>query len=133
MTGAAKKLLLAWCISSLAACAAIATQPQHEEEEEVVELELEGVVVEAEADFRDLQLHETKPFAEFIEKLQVREQRAAALQKTHQSSVTTVLDLTRYSPIPLGGSDPRTDTFFLQNYMRRDLNPPDADPLLLRR
>jgi hypothetical protein len=131
-----KALLRCCCaIVLLLGTSTLATVPEQEDDEEVVELELEGVVVEAEIDFRDLQLHEPKALAAFIEELQVNDhaQRAAELVKAHQSGITTILELTRYSPIPLGGSDPRTDTFFLQNYMRPDLNPREADPLSLRR
>jgi hypothetical protein len=51
--------------------------------------------------------------------------RAAELQIANRTPFATLLDLTKYSPIPLGSSDPRTDTFALQSYMRADLNPPN--------
>jgi hypothetical protein len=143
------RLLRACCVSCVVVAAAFANEPAEEElqplepaepeAEAPIDLDmegvvdLEGVVVESTIDFRDLQLHESKAMNEFVEKLQLRdaEVRGAELQKLHQSSVTTILDLTRYSPIPLGGSGSGPDTFFMQNYMRRDLNPRETDPLQL--
>ncbi len=48
---------------------------------------------------------------------------ALELQLANRSPLTTLLGLTSGSPIPLGSSENRVDTFFLQNYMRGDLNP----------
>ena len=55
--------------------------------------------------------------------LRAAELRSAELQRANENSVTRLLDLTKYSPIPLGSSENRVDTFFLSNYMRADLNP----------
>lgn len=56
-------------------------------------------------------------------------QREFELQIANRNPVSTLLGLTSFVPIPLGSSDNRIDTFFLQNYMRADLNPPKANPL----
>jgi len=49
--------------------------------------------------------------------------RALELQVSNRNPLTTLLSLTSASPIPLGSSENRVDTFFLQNYVRADLNP----------
>ena len=51
------------------------------------------------------------------------------LRLANRGALTTLLDLTRVIPIPLGGSENRIDTFLLQNYMRADLNPPKRSAL----
>jgi hypothetical protein len=120
-------------LTAAGALVALGTTPEGEDEEFIVDLA--EVRVEAEViDLRELQLYQSRTMTAFIEELQLRDAatRAAELQKVNQSSLTTVLDLTRYSPIPLGGSDLRTDTFFQQNYMRPDLNPRENDPLALQ-
>lgn len=54
---------------------------------------------------------------------------ALELQLANRNPVTTLLSLTSAIPIPLGSSENRVDTFFLQNYMRADLNPPEGSVL----
>jgi hypothetical protein len=68
-----------------------------------------------------------------IERLALRTetQRALELEVANRTSVGTLLDLTKYIPIPLGGSDNRVDTFFLTNDMRPDLNPSEHNALFL--
>jgi hypothetical protein len=68
-----------------------------------------------------------------IERLTLRAetQRALELQIANRSPLATLFDLTKYSPISLGASENRVDTFFLQNYMRADLNPSERNPLFL--
>lgn len=61
--------------------------------------------------------------------LRAEQQHALELQIANRTLLATLLDLTKYSPIPLGGSENRVDTFFLQNHMRADLNPPERNPL----
>ena len=51
------------------------------------------------------------------------------LQLANRDPLTTLLSLTSVIPIPLGSSENRVDTFFLQNYMRADLNPRKDNPL----
>lgn len=58
---------------------------------------------------------------------------ALELQLANQNPLTTLLNLTSHSPIPLGSSENRVDTFFLQNYMRGDLNPKNENPLFSTR
>lgn len=72
---------------------------------------------------------------ELRERLSLRSEaeRARELEKANESPVTKLLELTKYIPIPLGGSENRVDTFFQQNYMRADLNPRASDPLDLER
>ncbi len=125
-----KTLLWIWSVSILIATMVAAT-PAPEEEELEVEVELEGVVVESAFELHDLQLFESKAMTEFLERRQLRDdaQRSAELQKTHQSVVTTVLDLTRYVPIPLFNPGRPIDTYFLENHMRPEFNPPRTDPL----
>ncbi len=48
---------------------------------------------------------------------------ALELQLANRSPLTALLSLTSGIPIPLGSSENRVDTFFLQNYVRGDLNP----------
>ncbi len=48
---------------------------------------------------------------------------ALELQLANRNPLTTLLSLTSAIPIPLGSSENRVDTFFLQNYVRGDLNP----------
>ena len=58
-------------------------------------------------------------------------ERAFDLEKANESPVTKLLELTSHVPVPLGNSDNRIDTFFLQNYLRPELNPVEGDPLSL--
>jgi hypothetical protein len=89
------------------------------------EITLEEVRVEAEF-LNPLELPFSKALDQLTDRLRLRDEntRALDLQQANKSSVTRILDLTRYSPIPLGASDPRVDTFLQENYMRADLNPP---------
>ncbi len=54
---------------------------------------------------------------------------ALELQLANRNPLTTLLSLTSAVPIPLGSSENRVDTFFLQNYVRADLNPTKENPL----
>jgi hypothetical protein len=103
----------------------------HAAEEEAI---MEEVIVEAPFDVR-LELPKPSHVQIMIDRLTLKAetQRALDLQIANRTPINTLLDLTKYSPIPLGGSDPRVDTFFLPNYMRADLNPRDEDPFSLRR
>jgi hypothetical protein len=94
------------------------------------EVTLEEVRVEAPAESL-LDVPVTNELQKFVERLRLQESvvRATELQIANQSITTKLLNLTRYSPIPLGGSDSRVDTFFLQNYTRADLNPREDNPL----
>ena len=65
-------------------------------------------------------------FASVDEQLKARE-----LKEANKSSLTNLLELTRYVPIPLPG-DARIDTFMQENYMRADLNPREKDSLFER-
>lgn len=77
------------------------------------------------------ELRRDKAVEIMIERLNLRAEtlRSAELQHANENSVTRLLELTKYVPIPLGSSENRIDTFFLSNYMRRDLNPRDTSPL----
>ncbi len=95
---------------------------------------MEEVIVEAPFDVR-LQLANESHVQIMIDRLTLKAetQRPLDLKIANRNPVTALLDLTKYSPIPLGGSDSRVDTFFLENFMRADLNPRIEDPLALRR
>ncbi len=95
---------------------------------------MEEVIVEAPFDFR-LERPRESAVQIVIERLSLRaeKQRALELQIANRTPLSALLDLTKYSPIPLGASDGRVDTFFLQNSMRGDLNPRQDHPLSLRR
>jgi hypothetical protein len=88
------------------------------------EVTLEEVRVEAEPESL-LEVPITNELQKFVERLRLDDalKRTTELQEANKSSMTKLLDLTRYSPVSLGESDPRIDTFFQQNYMRADLNP----------
>ena len=88
------------------------------------EVTLEEVRVEAEPESL-LHVPVTNELQRFVERLRLDDfaKRASALEEANKSTVTKLLDLTRYSPLSLGESDPRADTFFQQNYTRADLNP----------
>lgn len=77
------------------------------------------------------ELRRDKAVEIMIERLNLRAEtlRSAELQHANESSVTRLLELTKYVPIPLGSSENRIDTFFLSNYMRKDFNPRDTSPL----
>ena len=58
-----------------------------------------------------------------------RQQRAIELQLANQNPLTTLIcELSKYTPYRFKA---QVDTFFLQNYMRRDFNPVDEDKLQL--
>jgi hypothetical protein len=88
------------------------------------ELVLDEVVVEAPFDFR-LDLPQPSAVQTMIDRLTLRAEakRAAELEIANRTPISTLLDLTKYSPIPIGGSDSRVDSYFLENHMRADLNP----------
>jgi len=94
------------------------------------EVVLEEVRVEATFEFKLKRARESA-MQELIERLALRTetQRALELEVANRTPIGTLLDLTRYSPIPLGGSDNRVDTFFLTNDMRPGLNPSEHNAL----
>ena len=72
-----------------------------------------------------------KELSRFIDSLILteRQQRAIELQLANQNPITTLIcELSKYTPHRF---KPEVDTFFLQNYMRRDFNPVDDDKLAL--
>ena len=73
----------------------------------------------------DLELRQEKAVQELIGRLQLRAEteRSIELEIANRSPLSNLLNLTRYSPIPAGSSEDRVDMFFLENYMRPDLNP----------
>lgn len=95
---------------------------------------MEEVIVEAPFDVR-LEPPQESAVHIMIERLTLRAEteRALELQMANRTALATLLDLTKYIPIPLGSSDNRVDSFFLENTMRADLNPREHDPLELRR
>ena len=94
------------------------------------EITLEEVNVEG-AYVSPLELPVNNALQKFIDGLRLQDDlaRSLELREANKSSISKILDLTRYSPIGLGASDPRIDTFMLQNYMRADLNPRESNPL----
>lgn len=78
-----------------------------------------------------LELQRQRPLRLFIDSLVLKDAdiRASELQVLNQSGFTTLLDLTRFIPLRF---KPEVDTFFLQNYMRPDLNP-TGDAGILRK
>lgn len=95
---------------------------------------MEEIIIEEPFDVR-LQLPQESSVQIMIERMRLRleTERAEELKIANRNAVTRVLDLTKYSPISLGASEDRSDTFFLQNSLRPDLNPRNDDPLLLWR
>ena len=91
---------------------------------------MEEVRVEAAFDFK-LEPPRESAVQIMIERLALRAetQRALDLQIANRTPLATLLDLTKYIPIRGGASEDRVDTFFLQNYMRPDLNPSKRNPL----
>lgn len=86
---------------------------------------MEEVIVEAPFDVR-LSLPDPVLVQTVIDRILLRDAsvRALELQTANRSAITTVLDLTRYSPIKFGATlKPGDDFRFLDNYMRADLNP----------
>jgi len=123
MMEAIRKLIAALTVAALVAARSTSAQ----------EAVMEEIVVEAPFDVR-LGLPRASDVQIMIERLTLRSenQRALELQLANQNPLSTLLDLTRYSPIPLGASESRVDTFLLQNYMRADLNPRKGSPLFAR-
>lgn len=123
MMEAIRKLIAALTVAALLAARSTSAQ----------EAVMEEIVVEAPFDVR-LGLPRASDVQIMIERLTLRSenQRALELQLANQNPLSTLLDLTRYSPIPLGASESRVDTFLLQNYMRADLNPRKGSPLFAR-
>ena len=79
----------------------------------------------------ELRREREKELSRYIDSLILteRQQRALELQVANQNPVTTLIcELSKYTPYRF---KPEVDTFFLQNYMRRDFNPVDEDKLLL--
>ncbi len=80
-----------------------------------------------------------RPLGKIVDTLTARLQlegetrRALELRALHQNSLTTLLELSAYSPVSLGASDRRVDTFFRENAMRPDLNPREEASLFPRR
>lgn len=97
------------------------------------EITLEEIKVEA-VFVSPLELPLSKAVDQIAERLRLRDEEAREreLRNANKSALTNLLELTRYSPIPLGGSDPRVDEFLLQNYTRPDLNPREDNPLFRR-
>ncbi|MFL6531626.1 MAG: hypothetical protein ACJ8KX_14260 [Chthoniobacterales bacterium] len=97
------------------------------------EISLEEIKVEG-AFVSPLELPLSKSIDQLIERLRLRDENARELQlhEANKSSLTTLLDLTRFVPIPLGGSEARVDAFMQENYMRADLNPREKDSLFPR-
>ena len=95
---------------------------------------MEEIIVEAPFDLR-LQPPKESAVQIMIERLRLRSETAHALDLkiANRDPVSRILDLTRYSPIPLGASEDRVDSFFMQNALRAELNPRKDDPLSLRR
>ena len=79
----------------------------------------------------EIQPEREKALARYIDSLVLseRQQRALELQVIHQSPLTTFIsEVSKYTPYRF---KPEVDTFFLQNYMRRDFNPVEKDQLHL--
>lgn len=88
------------------------------------EITLEEIKVES-VYVSPLELPLSKAVDQLAERLRLLDEnrRELELREANKSSVTNLLELTRYVPIPLGASESRLDEFRLQNYMRADLNP----------
>ena len=79
----------------------------------------------------EIQAEREKELSRYIDSLILteRQQRAIELQLANQNPITTLIcELSKYTPYRF---KPEIDTFFLQNYMRRDFNPLDDDKLAL--
>ncbi len=98
------------------------------------EITLEEVRVEAVL-ISPLELPLNRTIDTLVERLRLKdeEERERTLGAANKSSLTTVLELARYIPIPLGESTSRTDLFLRENYMRADLNPREKKSLFERR
>ena len=86
-----------------------------------------------------LQLQRQNPaIDELLKRLELRHQqrRELELQEANRSSATKVIGLLKlpaWVPFGLGPSESKVDSFFQQNYMRADLNPPKENPLFTER
>jgi hypothetical protein len=96
--------------------------------------------VRVEATFSSgLQLPRQNPAIEdLLKRLELRDQqkRELEMQEANRSSVTKVVDLLKlpaWVPFGLGASESKVDSFFQQNYMRADLNPPKESALFRER
>ena len=91
--------------------------------------------VRVEASFSSgLQMRPNPAVSALLERLELRdeERRAVELHDANKSGATRVLELLKlpaWIPFGLGSSENRVDHFFLQNYMRPDLNPRDENRL----
>ena len=78
----------------------------------------------------EIQPQREKELSRYIDSLILsdRQQRAVELQLANQNPITTLIcELSKYTPYRF---KPEVDTFFLQNYMRRDFNPVDEAKLV---
>jgi hypothetical protein len=118
-------------VAIVALCAsALSLQCARAEEESAV-LTLEEIVVEETIDLR-LELPKESAVQIMIDRLtlQAETRRALDLEIANRTPLTTILDLTKYVPIPaFSGSSKPVDTFFLENHMRPDLNPREENAL----
>ncbi|MEO5721722.1 MAG: hypothetical protein ABIR71_09660 [Chthoniobacterales bacterium] len=107
-----------------------ATQPLRAQEDVAI---MDEIIVEAPFDLR-LELPKGSSVEIMIERMRLRTEteRALELKIANRDPISRLLDLTNYSPIPLGASESRIDTFFQENALRADLNPRRDDPLSLR-
>jgi len=97
------------------------------------EITLEEIRVEAPFDVR-LSPPNDLALRTLLERLNAHAemQREVELRKANQGTVTNVLDLLQAPlgiPFGLSSRDRLTDEFFLQNYMRADLNPRESNSL----
>ena len=95
---------------------------------------MEEIIVEAPFDVR-LELPQESAVKIMIERMRLRSEteRELELKIANRDPISRLLELTKYSPIPLGASEDRVDSFFMQNALRAELNPRKDDPLSLRR
>ncbi len=116
----------------IATCAAFCLLATHAASAQ--EAVLEEVRVES-SFLSDAELRQEKAVVAMIERLtqRVQRERAQELQIANRTPLSTLLDLTKYSPMRLGGSDDEIDPFSLRNDMRPEFNPRNDDPLSLRR
>ena len=96
--------------------------------------------VRVEATFSSgLQLQRQNPAIEdLLKRLELRDQqkRELELHEANKSSATKVIDLLKlpaWLPFGFGASENKVDSFFQQNYMRADLNPPKQSVLFSER
>ncbi len=107
-------------------CAIVATSQQVRATDEVQSTGTPGSGVFT----LELQTDREKELSRYIDSLVLteRQQRAVELQVIHQNPLTTVIcELSKFTPYRF---KPEVDTFFLQNYMRRDFNPVNEDQLV---